>query len=103
MSRKSPPIRDEERAYWLALAMADMAIYSHEGEECLLSHESSNEIRRKLVQGFGMNLDNLQERARALFDSIYQERKKKHDEERRRMREIEAILDEANGNDSSSA
>jgi hypothetical protein len=97
MSRKTPPIRDEERALWMALAMADMAIYSHKGREALLSHLSSNEIRRRLSQEFGLNLDRFQDRAREIFDAIYDECKKKDDEERARMREIEAILDEANG------
>ena len=97
MSKKQLPVAQQERILWMALAMADMAIYSHKGEQCILSHDSSNEIRRRLVQEFGLNLDNLQGHAQELFDSIYEECKQKHDAERERMRIIEEILDEANG------
>lgn len=76
----------------MALAMADMAIYSHKGEECLLAHETSNEIRRKLRDEFGLNLDRFGERARELFTSIYAERKKKHDEEAERSKQIQELL-----------
>jgi hypothetical protein len=94
MSRKTPPIRDEERVLWMALAMADMAIYSHEGEECLLSHEASCEIRRRLVEQFKLNLDKFSEEAREVFDKIYAERKAKSDAEKERAKQVEELLSE---------
>jgi hypothetical protein len=93
----------EERVWWMTLLLADTVseIRHREGDidASLAAMRVGNRARRKLVDEFGANLDELDGEARGRFEEMFLEEQHKDDLERehhattdRLLKEVEALL-----------
>ncbi len=94
----SRSLSDDERIWWSVLVDAEMYMEMHnkdgEGEEALLNHDVSCEARRELVTRFGVNLDSIAPRARAVYLRLLDEHKAKKKTEEAKMTQIQRIFDQ---------